>query len=231
MALQCSQREVIDRVSLYEQEGGMPCPQCQHENPDGSRFYNACGVMLELTCSACHHLNPPGSRVCNACGHNLVAPAPQVTQSEQAATTGQEREPLAYTPQHLADKILTSRSALEGERKQVTVWFADVTGFSTLSEQLEAEAVHIIMDGCFDLLTRRVHHYEGTVNQYTGNGIMALFGAPITHEDHATRAFRRSFFRHDRAPTGTVWTDYPASTPISRSNRSRLSRSAWLGPS
>jgi class 3 adenylate cyclase len=77
---------------------------------------------------------------------------------------------------------------LEGERKQVTVLFADVAGFSTVSEQLDAEAVHIIMDGCFDLLTRHVHHYEGTINQFTGDGIMALFGAPITHEDHAIRA-------------------------------------------
>ena len=100
----------------------------------------------------------------------------------------QEPEPLSYTPQHLAEKILTSRSALEGERKQVTVLFADVAGFSTLSEQVDAEAVHSIMDGCFDILTRHVHHYEGTVNQFTGDGIMALFGAPITHEDHAVRA-------------------------------------------
>jgi class 3 adenylate cyclase len=141
-----------------------------------------------MTCSACDRVNPPGSRFCNACGHNLVALAPRITRSEQAATTDQEREPWSYTPQHLAEKILTSRSTLEGERKQVTVLFADVAGFSTLSEPLEAEAVHIIMDGCFDILTRHVHHYEGTVNQFTGDGIMALFGAPITHEDHAVRA-------------------------------------------
>jgi class 3 adenylate cyclase len=117
-------------------------------------------------------------------------PAPHVTRSKPPATTDQEREPLSYTPQRLADKILTSRSALEGERKQVTALFADVTGFSTLSEQLDAEAVHSLMDGCFDILTRHVHHYEGTVNQFTGDGIMALFGAPITHEDHAVRALQ-----------------------------------------
>jgi class 3 adenylate cyclase/tetratricopeptide (TPR) repeat protein len=100
----------------------------------------------------------------------------------------QERDPASYTPQHLAEKILTSRSALEGERKQVTVLFADVAGFSTLSERLDPEAIHFIMDGCFDILTRHVHHYEGTINQFTGDGIMALFGAPITHEDHTVRA-------------------------------------------
>jgi class 3 adenylate cyclase len=98
--------------------------------------------------------------------------------------------PEAYTPKHLAERILTSKAALEGERKQVTVLFADVVGFSTLSERLDPEAVHTIMDGCFELLSRAVHRYEGTVNQFTGDGIMALFGAPITHEDHAIRALQ-----------------------------------------
>jgi len=99
-----------------------------------------------------------------------------------------ELEPLSYTPRHLAEKILTSRSALQGERKQVTVLFADVVGFSTMSEHLEPEDVHTIMDGCFAILAQHVHYYEGTINQFTGDGIMALFGAPITHEDHAVRA-------------------------------------------
>ena len=99
-----------------------------------------------------------------------------------------DRSPLSYTPRHLAEKILTTRAALQGERKQVTVLFADVAGFSTLAESLEPETVHSLMDGCFAILTQQVHQYEGTINQYTGDGIMALFGAPITHEDHAVRA-------------------------------------------
>ena len=102
--------------------------------------------------------------------------------------TAQERAPLSYTPKHLADKILTTRSALHGERKHVTVLFADVAGFSPLAERLEPDDLHQIMDGCFAILTDTVHYYEGTINQYTGDGIMALFGAPITHEDHAVRA-------------------------------------------
>jgi class 3 adenylate cyclase/tetratricopeptide (TPR) repeat protein len=102
--------------------------------------------------------------------------------------TAQKRAPLSYTPKHLADRILTTRSALEGERKHVTVLFVDVAGFSTLAEQLEPEDVHQIMDGCFAILTEQVHHYEGTINQFTGDGLMALFGAPIAHEDHAVRA-------------------------------------------
>ncbi|HVP97948.1 MAG TPA: adenylate/guanylate cyclase domain-containing protein, partial [Roseiarcus sp.] len=96
--------------------------------------------------------------------------------------------PRTYTPKHLADKILQSKSALEGERKQVTVLFADVKGSMELAEQLDPEEWHRILDRFFAILTDGVHRFEGTVNQYTGDGIMALFGAPIAHEDHAQRA-------------------------------------------
>ena len=98
------------------------------------------------------------------------------------------RAPRDYTPKHLAEKILQSKSALEGERKQVTVLFADVKGSMELAEQLDPETWHAILDRFFQLLTDGVHRFEGTVNQYTGDGIMALFGAPIAHEDHAQRA-------------------------------------------
>ena len=96
--------------------------------------------------------------------------------------------PISYTPKHLADKILQSRSALEGERKQVTVLFADVKGSMELAEQLDPEEWHQMLDRFFAILTDGVHRFEGTVNQYTGDGIMALFGAPLAHEDHAQRA-------------------------------------------
>ncbi len=99
-----------------------------------------------------------------------------------------DRSPADYTPKHLADKILTSRSALEGERKQVTVLFADVKGSMELAEQVDPEEWHRILDRFFQILTDGVHRFEGTVNQYLGDGIMALFGAPIAHEDHAQRA-------------------------------------------
>ena len=98
------------------------------------------------------------------------------------------RDPRAYTPKHLAEKILTSRSALEGERKQVTVLFADVKGSMELAEQIDPEEWHRIMDRFFPILADGVHRFEGTVNEYRGDGIMALFGAPIAHEDHAARA-------------------------------------------
>ena len=96
--------------------------------------------------------------------------------------------PLSYTPKHLAEKILTSRSALEGERKQVTVLFADVKGSMDLAEQVDPKEWHKIMDRFFAILSEGVHRFEGTINQYTGDGIMALFGAPIAHEDSPRRA-------------------------------------------
>jgi class 3 adenylate cyclase/tetratricopeptide (TPR) repeat protein len=98
------------------------------------------------------------------------------------------RDPRSYTPKHLTDKILASKAALQGERKQVTVLFADVKGSMDLAEQLDPEEWHRILDGFLQLLADGVHRFEGTVNQYTGDGIMALFGAPIAHEDHAQRA-------------------------------------------
>ena len=105
-----------------------------------------------------------------------------------ATSSLHERAPLSYTPKHLADKILQSRSALEGERKQVTVLFADVKGSMELASQVDAEEWHKILERFFEILSEGVHRFEGTVNQYTGDGIMALFGAPIAHEDHARRA-------------------------------------------
>jgi class 3 adenylate cyclase len=108
------------------------------------------------------------------------------------------REPGAYTPKHLADKILTSRAALEGEHKQVTVLFADVKGSMDLAGRLDAEEWHGLLDRFFVILTEGVHRYEVTVNQYTGDGIMALFGAPIAHEDHAQRACYAALYVRDK---------------------------------
>jgi len=107
------------------------------------------------------------------------------------------REPRTYAPKHLAEKILTSRAALEGERKQVTVLFADVKGSMELAERLDPEDWHKIMDRFFQLLADGVHRFEGTVNQYTGDGVMALFGAPIAHEDHARRACYAALYLQD----------------------------------
>jgi class 3 adenylate cyclase/tetratricopeptide (TPR) repeat protein len=158
----------------------MKCPKCQFENPDGMQFCGKCASKLELICPNCNFSNPPDFIFCGKCAQNLQEPkeAPPIDYSE----------PQSYTPEHLKDKILTTRSSIEGERKLVTVFFADVVNYTAMSEKLDPEEVHQIMDGCFKILLDEIHKYEGTINQFTGDGIMALFGAPVAHEDHAQRA-------------------------------------------
>jgi class 3 adenylate cyclase len=130
-------------------------------------------------CAQCGTELPAGAKFCFQCG-----------QPVSGKSKGQSRftSPAAYTPKHLADKILTSRRALEGERMQVTVLFVDVSGFTSLSERLDPKEVHGLMNRAIQLMLTEVHRYEGTVNQFLGDGIMALFGAPIAYEDHAQRA-------------------------------------------
>ncbi len=158
----------------------MNCASCGHENPTSARFCNGCGAALAPRCASCSAENPAGARFCNSCGASLAVAAAESPRAPRA--------PRDYTPKHLADKILQSKSALEGERKQVTVLFADVKGSMELAEQTGAEEWHAILERFFAILAEGVHRFEGTVNQYTGDGIMALFGAPIAHEDHAQRA-------------------------------------------
>src|SRR5262245_44550326 len=147
----------------------MQCAQCQHENPETARFCNGCGAKLEATCAHCGQTNPPGSRFCNGCGQPLGSlPSPPPTPS-----------PESYTPKHLAERILTSRGALEGERKQVTVLFADLKGSMDLLADRDPEDARRILDPVLERMMEAVHRYEGTVNQVMGDGIMALFGAPL----------------------------------------------------
>jgi len=152
------------------------CTSCQHENPPGANFCQQCGFRLLLICANCRTEISPDAKFCHRCG-------------KPTDSAGRHNEAIrAYTPKHLADKILTTRSALQGEHKQVTVLFADVKGSMELAEQVDPEAWHAILDDFFQILAAGIHRFEGTINQYTGDGIMALFGAPIAHEDHAQRA-------------------------------------------
>jgi class 3 adenylate cyclase/tetratricopeptide (TPR) repeat protein len=158
----------------------MLCPRCHHDNPAGARFCNGCGAKLEAACPQCGRTNPPGSRYCNDCGQTLAiaaSPEPIVPPS-----------PRSYTPPHLAERIISSRGALEGERKQVTVLFADLKGSMELLADRDPEEARRILDPVLERMMEAVHRYEGTVNQVMGDGIMALFGAPLAHEDHAVRA-------------------------------------------
>ena len=158
----------------------MQCPRCRAENREGRRFCGECGLSFASTCLSCGFLNEGSERFCGGCGKSLAAgPAP----AEPRFTS-----PHSYTPKHLAEKILTSKAALEGERKQVTVLFADLKGSMELLADRDPEEARKILDPVLELMMEAVHRYEGTVNQVMGDGIMALFGAPLAHENHAVRA-------------------------------------------
>src|SRR5438552_1058855 len=165
----------------------MKCTNCRHENPPGQKFCGECGGRLEAVCPSCQASNPPGQKFCGECGAPLAA-KPASVDIAPAHSADRFASPESYTPKHLAEKILTSKAAIEGERKIVTVMFSDVSGFTAMSEKLDPEDVHAIMDRAFEVILEAVHRYEGTVNQFLGDGVMALFGAPIAHEDHAQRA-------------------------------------------
>src|SRR5437667_3716604 len=157
----------------------MHCPRCHTENRPQAKFCEECAAPLARACAHCGAELSPTAKFCPECAH--PAAAGRGAQARFAS-------PESYTPRHLAEKILTSKSALEGERKQVTVLFADVSGFTSLSERLDPEEVHALINRAFELMLTGIHRYEGTVNQFLGDGLMALFGAPIAHEDHAQRA-------------------------------------------
>jgi class 3 adenylate cyclase len=165
------------------------CSACGHANRDSAKFCEECAAALARSCTRCGTGLRPGAKFCDECAHPAASPAQPASEgSEETARDGTERSPRDYTPKYLADKILRSKSVLEGERKQVTVLFADLKGSMELAEQLDPEEWHRVLERFFEILTEGVHRFEGTVNQYTGDGIMALFGAPIAHEDHAQRA-------------------------------------------
>jgi len=159
----------------------MKCSQCQYENTVEAAFCDECGVRLESACRACGERNRPAAKFCRRCGQSLAEGRSGVASS--SFTT-----PDSYTPRHLAERILTSRAALEGERKQVTILFADLKGSMELLADRDPEEARKILDPVLELMMEAVHRFEGTVNQVMGDGIMALFGAPIAHEDHALRA-------------------------------------------
>jgi class 3 adenylate cyclase/tetratricopeptide (TPR) repeat protein len=161
----------------------MICPQCKSENSLVAAFCDQCGARLEEPCPHCGEPNREGAKFCRGCGQPLTKPEPS-----PAPPTPQSPTPDSYVPKHLAEKILASRHKLEGERKQVTVLFADIRESTKLVEPLDPEDAQKLIDPVLDIMMEAVHRYEGTVNQVTGDGIMALFGAPLAHEDHALRA-------------------------------------------
>jgi class 3 adenylate cyclase/tetratricopeptide (TPR) repeat protein len=159
----------------------MRCLRCDADTPDGAKFCIECGASLRPRCPQCGADTLPRAKFCAECGTPLTAQSP-------ASPAAPSPSPLRYTPGYLAEKILISKTALEGERKQVTVLFADLKGSMELLADRDPEEARAILDPVLERMMAAVHRYEGTVNQVMGDGIMALFGAPIAHEDHAVRA-------------------------------------------
>ena len=172
----------------------MQCPQCQFENPATQNFCGKCGSTLEKLCPQCKSANPSQYNFCGACGFAITH---QVKPIKKETTFDEKLDKIQrYLPEGIVEKILAQRDKIEGERKQVTVLFCDMQGYSQLSERLGIEKTYEIMDQIYEILIHKVHDYGGTVNEMTGDGIMALFGAPIALEDAPQRAIRSAMAIH-----------------------------------
>jgi class 3 adenylate cyclase/tetratricopeptide (TPR) repeat protein len=172
----------------------MKCPKCQFANPEGVNFCVECGSKLEKICPECGYSNSLSHKFCGSCGRKLSLPVealPKDLSFDEKLNKIQR-----YLPKGLTEKILSQRDRIEGERKQVTVMFCDMEGFTPLSEMLSIEEAYSFMDQIYEILIHKVHDYEGTVNEMTGDGIVALFGAPIALEDAPQRAIRSSLAIH-----------------------------------
>jgi ribosomal protein L40E len=172
----------------------MKCPECQFDNADSMNFCGKCGTKLESMCPQCNFGNPIGYEFCGKCGYKLSRPSK--TQPKDLSFDEKLTKIQKYLPKGLTEKILSQKDRIEGERKQVTVMFADMEGFTSLSERLGPEEAYTTMDQVYEILIHKVHDYEGTVNEMTGDGIMALFGAPIALEDAPQRAIRSAYAIH-----------------------------------
>lgn len=159
----------------------MQCAGCQTDNPAGNRFCDSCGASMECACEGCGRTNRIGARFCAGCGRKLAAEPP-------AEPLPPPRKAVPLMPAKLATQVLDARFARDGERKLVTVLFADIRGSTEMIDGLDPEQALLRLDPTLQIMTQAVHRFGGTVNRVHGDGIMALFGAPLAHEDHAVRA-------------------------------------------
>ena len=173
----------------------MKCPKCQSENPEGSKFCVECGNKIEIICPSCGSVNSPRFKFCNECGQKINLPA-EASPPKDLSFDEKLEKIQKYLPKGITEKILAQRDRIEGERKQITVMFCDMEGFTHLAEKLGPEEAYSIMDQVYEILIHKVHDYEGTVNEMTGDGIMALYGAPIALEDAPLRAIRSAYSIH-----------------------------------
>jgi class 3 adenylate cyclase/tetratricopeptide (TPR) repeat protein len=172
----------------------MNCPKCESDNREGVKFCEECGAKFELVCPSCKVKIPLGKKFCGECGQNLTLISEEA--SKEFSFDQKIEKIQKYLPKGLIEKILSQRDRIEGERKQVTVMFCDMEGFTHVSAKLGPEDVYTMMDEIYEILIHKVHNYEGMVNEMTGDGIMALFGAPIALEDAPQRAIRSSLAIH-----------------------------------
>ena len=172
----------------------MKCPKCQFENPEGKKFCGECGTKLEVPCPRCQSLNPPQFKFCGDCGHSLTLSSEPLR--KELSFDEKIAKIQKYLPAGITEKILAQRDKIEGEKRQVTVMFCDMKGFTILADKLGPEEVYAMMDEVYEILIQKVLDYDGTVNEMTGDGIMALFGAPIALEDAPQRAIRSAMAIH-----------------------------------
>ncbi|MGH6626589.1 MAG: zinc-ribbon domain-containing protein, partial [Burkholderiaceae bacterium] len=164
----------------------MRCASCGFENPTGAKFCEECGAKLVRACPACGHETSASAKFCSECGAPLSGPPAGAAPAPSA--------PIDYTPPYLAERIraaqadMEARGAADGERKTVTALFADMAGSTALIHDLDPEDARRLIDPVLALMMQAVHHYEGYVAKSMGDGILALFGAPIANEDHPQRA-------------------------------------------
>ena len=187
----------------------MHCPHCQHQNHESAKFCEECGTRLITACPQCGHRVSPTAKFCAECGTALSGKSKVKSQKSKVKNrtqplTPNTQHPIAYTPKHLAERILAEREAMEargamdGERKTITALFADLKGSTALIEDLDPEEARRLIDPALQLMMDAVHRYEGYVAQSLGDGIFALFGAPIAHEDHPHRALYAALLMQDQ---------------------------------
>jgi class 3 adenylate cyclase/tetratricopeptide (TPR) repeat protein len=168
----------------YEGRGKrMICPSCDFLNREKAKYCKECGAKLDLVCPECGNKIDSDTKFCDECGYKF-----ETVVKDKEPSQLQLDKPKSYIPQHLADKILATRSSIQGERKLITVLFADIKGSTSIGENLDPEELRSIIEKSFQISMEEIHRFEGTINQFLGDGFTALFGAPIAHEDHAIRA-------------------------------------------
>lgn len=164
------------------------CPSCGQENALGSAVCVTCSCALLTACDQCGSHSPVAFNYCGICGASLREEPPRGFLSSLNGDAF--RRVRSYAPEHLIEKLLAARGKIDGERRNVTILFADLEGFTTMSEKMDPERVYALLDTCLRGFAEEVHRYEGTIDKFIGDGIMALFGAPLAHENDPERAVR-----------------------------------------